>query len=179
MLTNGFPKSGNHALVKACELLGIPAEVQHRPYETGAGPCLFIKRDPRNILVSWLRFHGKEVTPGMFLSAFRYFQEDTLIAEMAAYEGWLSDRDTLVVSFESLIASPVDMIRIAARVGVPYLGGAWDHLPGLTRTWHAVHSDYRDIIWTPDVRKAWDAEGGGELLARWGYYAESFVSGGI
>ena len=67
ILVNGFPKSGTHALLKAVELLGIPvrseqidvaidhAELNHLPYEEPRDRddrFLFIKRDPRNVLIS-------------------------------------------------------------------------------------------------------------------------------
>lgn len=167
--TSGFPKSGNHALVKAVQLLGQPCRVEHLPFGEPVGDKhIFIRRDPRNIVCSWLRFQGHPVTPGMFLTAFRRFQERSLVEEMAGYEGWLTDASTLFVRYENLIASDAEMRLIASYLGVPYLAGAFEALPGLTRTWFAEHSDYRGI-WTPEVEAAWHAEGGAELLARWGY----------
>lgn len=164
--TNGFPKSGNHALVKALQLLGQPCQVNHIKFgENVEGPHIFIKRDPRNVICSWLRFNGQPVTPGMFLSAFRKFQERSLVEEMAEYEGWL---DGFVVRYEDLIADDSEMRRIAEHLDVPYIAGAFEALPGMTRTWFADHSDY-STVWTEDVNAVWDAEGGNELLARWGY----------
>lgn len=167
--TNGFPKCGNHALVKALQLLGQPCQVQHLPFgQVIEGPHVFIRRDPRNVVCSWIRFNGQPVTPGMFITAFRRFQDRPLVAEMAEYEGWLTDSSTLVVSYEALIADDAEMRRIADHLGVPYISGAFEALPGLTKTWFAAHSDYR-TIWTPEVEAVWSAEGGPELLARWGY----------
>ena len=168
VITNGFPKCGNHALVKAVELLGQPCLVEHTPYSAPIGQQVFIKRDPRNAVCSWVRFIHKPVTPGMFITAFRQFQNAPLITEMAEYEGWLSDPQTLVVRYEDLIASDAEMRRIAAYLGVPYLADSFDELPGLTRTWHADHSDYQ-VIWTPEVESVWGSEGGPALLTRWGY----------
>lgn len=166
---NGFPKSGNHALVKALQLLGQPCAVNHLPFgEQVAEKHVFIKRDPRNVICSWLRFRGQPVTAGMFLTVFRRFQERSLIDEMADYEGWLSDPATLVVRYEGLIESDAAMHSIAEYLGVPYLAGAFEALPGMTRTWYADHSDYQ-TIWMPEVESAWNAEGGPDLLARWGY----------
>lgn len=167
--TNGFPKSGNHALVKAVQLLGQPCEVNHIPFgESVEGKHLFIKRDPRNVICSWLRFNGQPVTAGMFITAFRLFQTASLVEGMAGYEGWLTDDETLVIKYEDLIANDDELRAIAAFIGVPYLEGAFENLPGLTRTWFADHSDYR-AIWTPEVEAVWNAEGGPELLAQWGY----------
>lgn len=166
--TTGFAKAGNHALVKAVQLLGQPCEVTHVAYVGPIGQHVFIKRDPRNIVCSWLRFNGRPVTPGMFITALRLFQHASLVEELAAYEGWLTDPQTLVVSYEALIASDAEMRRIAAYLDVPYLDDAFSELEGLTSTWFAQHSDYR-AIWTPEVEVVWAAEGGNELLARWGY----------
>lgn len=167
--TNGFPKSGNHALVKAVQLLGAPCEVNHIPFGSEVkDKHVFIKRDPRNVLCSWLRFNGQPVTPGMLITSFRRFQDRSLVEEMAEFEGWLTDSNTLVVAYEDLISSSAEMQRIADYLDTPYINGAFEALPGLTRTWFAEHSDYR-AIWTPEVEAAWVAEGGPELLARWGY----------
>lgn len=175
LVTNGFPKSGNHALVKACELLGQPAQVNHIPVSEGLPKGtthhLFIKRDPRNVVVSALRFSGNTVTPGMFLSQFRKFllaDGRSLVDSMAQYEGWLTHPQTLVIRFEDLIASDKAMHDIANYLDVPYINGAFEELPGLTRTWTGKLSDYR-MIWTPEVKEQWDAEEGQELLIRWGY----------
>lgn len=167
--TNGFPKSGNHALVKALQLIGTPCQVNHIPFgESADGPHIFIKRDPRNVVCSWLRFTGKPVTPGMFITAFRLFQDRSLIEELADYEGWLTAKNTLVVCYEKLVESDAELRAVAAHLSVPYVEGAFENLPGMTRTWYSEHSDYR-AIWTPEVEAVWSSEGGTALLARWGY----------
>lgn len=167
--TSGFPKSGTHALEKAVQLLGQPCQAEHLLYGAPVhDKHIFIKRDPRNIVCSWLRFNRKSVTPGMFLSSFRQFQSASLVEEMAAYVGWLDEGNTLVVRYEELIASDVCMRGIADYLEVPYLSGAFTELEGLTITWFAVHSDYRKL-WTPEIQNVWSAEGGPELLTRWGY----------
>lgn len=171
IVTNGFPKSGNHALVKAVQLLGQPCRVQHEPFTQVEGPCVFIRRDPRNVLLSWVRHLGKPVVPGMVATHAQRFEESaagTLADAMAPFEGWLSDAGVLVVSYEALTESDAEMRRIAAYLGVPYIDGAWQWLPGMTQTWHAQHSDWRSV-WTADVQTAWDGIDGPALLQRWGY----------
>lgn len=166
---NGFPKSGNHALAKALELLGLPAEVNHESFPSdrpNGSPHVFIKRDPRNVIVSWLRFQHEPVSPGKFIARFRRFQDRSLVEEMADFEPWLGA--AFVVAYEDLIASPAEMQAIAEHVGVPYIDGAWEELPNHTRTWNPIRSDYRDV-WTPEAQAVWSAEGGNELLERWGY----------
>lgn len=166
--TTGFQKCGNHALVKAIQLLGQPCEVEHLEFSGPVGQHVFIKRDPRNVICSWLRFTGNPVTPGMFLTYFRKFQELSMVDSMGRYEGWLTDPQTLVVSYEALTSSDAEMRRIAAYLGVQYIDGAFAELPGMTMTWFPTHSDY-SAIWTPEVDAVWVAEGGPALLARWGY----------
>ena len=166
---NGFPKSGNHALVKGLQLLGVPCQVNHIPAgDAITGRHVFIKRDPRNVVVSWLRFRHQQVTPGLFIAALRRFSERLFAQELAAYAPWLQDPATLVVRFEDLIQDDAELRRIAAWLGVPYIAGAWDALPRLTYTWRWPHSDYSQV-WTPEVQAAWNAEGGLGLLAEWGY----------
>lgn len=171
MIANGFPKSGNHALVKACELLGVPAEVNHFPYPhpiPDGEQHVLIKRDPRNVVISWMRMQGKPVTPGMFITYCRRFETKSLADSLAEYEPWLHDPRTFVVRYEDLVASDVEMRRLAAHLGVPYIDGAFEELPGLTKSWNPVRSDFR-IIWTPDAATFWNDYGGPSLLARWGY----------
>lgn len=167
---NGFPKHGNHPLVKGLQLLGVPCQVHHIPFgHPVEGRHIFIKRDPRNALVAWLRMREMPETPGIFITAFRRFQERSLVEEMAEYEAWQRDPDTLVVRYEYLIADADELKRIAAFLGIPYIDGAFENLPGMTRTWTGPnHSDYR-AIWTPEVESVWAEEGGNQLLAAWGY----------
>jgi hypothetical protein len=170
VITNGYPKMGNHALVKALQLLGEPCDVNHYAYgdKLPEGPHVFIKRDPRNALISWMRFVGKPVTEGMFVSTMRWLESSNYRDALAKFEGWLTDPDTLVVRFEDLIASDAEMRRIAAHLDIPYLDGAWEELPGLTMTWTGKLSNYRDI-WTPYVEGCWKSGGGDEILRAWGY----------
>jgi hypothetical protein len=173
IITNGFPKSGNHALVKAVELLGLQARVTHNPYAGGFSgdprpKHLFVIRDPRNIVVSWLRFRNEAVNADTFIARLCEFDGRPLVGSMAEYEGWLSDPDTHVVRYEDLIRDDTAHRRIADYLGVPYVAKAWESLPGYTMTWTPIRSDYR-TIWTPEVEASWQAEGGPDLLKRWGY----------
>lgn len=168
---NGIPKAGCHALLKACELLGIPTgNVEHLTYkEKTERKYVFIIRDPRNILISWLRSKSKEVTQGNFISAFRRYDErQSFIEHIKSFLGWLSDPDTLVVRFENLIKDDKEMRRIADYLGVSYLDDAFENLPGLTRTWTGKYSDYQDI-WTEELQKVWNEEGGVEIQKLLGY----------
>jgi hypothetical protein len=167
--TNGFPKSGNHALVKAVQLLGVPCSVNHLPFgEAVEDKHIFIKRDPRNIVCSWLRFQGMPVTAGMFITGLKKFQDKSFAEELSKYAGWLAAQNTLIVKYENLIQDATELNRIAAFLDVPYIEGAFENLPMMTRTWFADHSDF-NRIWSPEVEAAWAEIGGAELLAQWGY----------
>lgn len=180
LVCNGFPKAGNHALWKAVELLGVPGGVNHVPYvaehATQRGVLamrsrlrhVFIIRDPRDVIVSWLRFNRDAVTPGKIIAAFRRFRVGPLVDELEDYAGWLRDPWTHVIRYEALIRDDGTMRELADYLGVPYIAGAWEQLPNHTKTWNAVHSDHREH-WTPEVAAVWAAEGGPELLARFGY----------
>jgi len=172
IICNGFPKAGNHALQKAVELLGQPASVNHISFTEGISKDidlhLHIIRDPRNIVISWLRHNDESVTPGMFISRFRKFQSKSLVEEMAEYEGWLTDTRTIIIRYENLVTDINVMKDLATYMEVPYLAGAWEELPGLTRTWNAIKSDY-NTVWTDDIQNVWVEEGGPGLLTRWGY----------
>jgi Sulfotransferase domain len=172
---NGFPKSGNHALWKAVELLGFAAGVNHAEFEAGAPKGtthqVFIKRDPRNVIVSKLRGDQDAVTPGKFLSRMQRFDTASLVDEMRKFEGWMVAMQSLpihVVRYEDLIADAGTMRALAWFLGVPYLEGAFGELEGHTRTWNKVKSDYREV-WTDEVQRRWRAGGGDALLRRWGY----------
>lgn len=171
---NGFPKHGNHALVKALQLLGQPCDTNHLQFDEAKhipseAKHVFIKRDPRDGLLSWMRFTGKEMTPGMFITSFRAMDDcGSLVSRLAKFEQWLSDPSVLVIRYEDLIASDECMRNIAAWAKIGYIEGAWEALPGLTRTWYPNHSDHK-TFWTSDIEAVWVAEGGQELLNRWGY----------
>lgn len=176
LCAHGFPKSGNHALVKACQLLGVPCDVEHREFAQGL-PVLtthdvLIKRDPRNVVISKLREEGQPVTVGMFLQKAKRFTKEPLSVELARYEPWL-EHAGFVVRFEDL-ASPDVMVResvmksIASYLGVKYREGAAAELPGLTRTYNVVKSDYR-TIWSDDLEYEWNVLGGAFMLNHWGY----------
>jgi len=181
VICNGFYKAGNHALVRAVELLGIPTNIEHLPFTSPAletPVSLFVKRDPRDILCSTLRFDkGGDVNPGTFLSLFRaYYMVAqslemagmSLVENMAPFEGWLTDPHTHVIEHEDLINSEATHRQIAEWCHTPYFEGAHAKLPGWTMSWRKGKADYKEV-WTPDVQAVWEAEGGNELLKRWGY----------
>lgn len=172
-ITNGFPKSGNHALAKAVQLLGVNCQVDHFPWEDHwsmtSVPRIFIKRDPRNIVLSWLTHKKIPHTPYNFIKCLRNFDnQGDLITQLATYEGWLHDPQTLQIAYEDLISNEKCMQQIAEYLNVPYTPKLWDYLPGMTWSWTDNHADFT-TIWNSRIEKAWNQEGGDKLLTRWGY----------
>jgi hypothetical protein len=172
VVVNGFPKSGTHALWKACYLLGVNAEHGHwdssMPLPQGTTHHLLVKRDPRNVICSWLRFRGLPVTSGTFISWFRDQNGIPFVEQAAKWEPLLTNLSVHLLRYEDLVASDAELRGLAQYLGVPYLEDAFSNLDGHTMTWNAVKSDYRSI-WTPEVEAVWQSEGGAELLQRWGY----------
>ena len=151
---------GSRRLLAVTEVVGMEGSVV-------TTQDIFVSRDPRTIGTSKLREEGQPAPPGMFLQKFRRFRDRSLRAELADYAPWLRQAGWRV-RYEALVTSATTMEGLALYLGVPYVAGAFDELPGLTRTWTGQPSDYR-TIWTPEVEHAWNHEGGLELLKVWGY----------
>lgn len=181
LVTHGFPKSGTHGLARTCQLLGVPCDSTHLPHADGLPEGtthdIFIVRDPRNVLVSWLGEMRLPATPGAFVERFHEFytgQRRSFVKELRQYEPWLTEAG-LVVRFEDLCAEGLtlearerEVRRIATYLDSPFWFGVAEHVLGPTRTFNLPQSDYR-TIWTPEVEQIWTHEGGPQLLARWGY----------
>lgn len=160
ILVSGIPKSGTHALLKAVELLGVPAPMhEHLPFgplPAGTEKHLYIIRHPRNILMSWVRFENKPVTTGTLIGAMRDFAGKRFAEVLESYMGWLTDPQTFIVRYERLCSTPDAIRDIAIYLDVPYLDDAFPNLPGLTPTWTGSPSDWR-TVWNPEVDCWWDA----------------------
>lgn len=166
----GAPKSGTHALVKACELLGVPASHHHEPWREGLaidGQPLLVQRDPRNMAVSWVRHRGRPVTEGTVIAAIRQYARGSLVEDLAAYEPW-RDR-AIVVRFEDLIGDARGMQALARALESPVDPvAAFGALPGGTLTWTGRLSDWT-TVWTPTIERVWVDLDGPAALQRWGY----------
>lgn len=179
VLVNCFPKCGLHATWKALYLLGVNAQTGHYGYHDALPPGvqkqIFVKRDPRNALCSAVRFdeiqhsRGLPLTPGTVISKMRDYWGKTFVEQISKCDGWfLPSPDVLVIRYEDLVADDSTMRKIADFVGAKWIEDAFENLPGHTRTWNEVRSDYL-AVWNEDVEKVWKEQGGPELLERWGY----------
>jgi len=160
----GHPKSGTNALALAVELLGLPVHRQHIEYGVRKADIAVI-RNPKDMLVSWVRMCKKPVTEGTLIAAMRSFDGRPYKESLAAYIGWRP----IAVRYESLIASDAEMRNIANRFGVKYIKNAWeDLLRSDTPTKNSTQSYWRDYE-TPLLVEAWGDLVGGNTLAEWGY----------
>ena len=169
MICNGIPKSGTHALARACQLLGLTTKHQHTPHAEKSGDRqILIARNPRDMMVSWLRFNRAQVTQGFLIHLFRDFDGHPLRESFARYEPYLTD-GTLVVRFEELFTDDgATLQRIADYAGVQVLDDAYDNIVGLTKTYTGEHSNWRDH-WSDAVEDAWVIAGGLEVEKAWSY----------
>ena len=171
IITSGHPKAGCHALVKACQLLGQNCSVEHiqfaqrRPMQRH----VYIKRNPRDILVSWVRFIGQPVTQGTLLCAIDRFEAGPFADSLKAHEGWLDHPETHVVAFEHLVRDDLALREIAKYLEVPFLEDAFRALPGGTWSWTGRLSNWRDH-WSDVVQGAWLKAGLDVTERKWGYH---------
>lgn len=182
ILCVGTPKSGTHALTKAVELLGIPRDDRYRegfcslthalpddpdlPHQYRA---VMVIRDPRNMLISMVRWRRDTLASGFIIGCLHDYEMDLSLADWLTRMGpWLQRAD-VVVRYEDLIESDAALRRIANALGLPYLDDAFSNLPGLTLTWNSQHSDWRKH-WTPEIEAAWQSQGLDHIALAYGYH---------
>ncbi len=196
ILSNGAPKTGTHALVKAIELLGIPrddssfrtqrtgedlAEGEMREgLWTGLGHFYYrdrpkvdkivhIVRDPRNVMISWLRWVKTSVHTGLIAAAIRgEYASGGLKQVMEEFFGYLDDPDVLTVQFEDLISDEATIRSIATYLGMPYIDGAFEGIWGGTKTFSDTLSEW-EKDWSPILDDVWAEQDGPAIEKRLGY----------
>lgn len=164
---NGCPKSGTHALLKACELLGKGGRVDHIEYgrliPDWVTKHVFIYRDPRNVLLSRLRKENVEITTGTIMA-----HAPRLIGEAANYIGWLNEPGLFTCRYEDLISNPETIKKLADYLEVPYREEAFAKLPGRTITWMPEHVDFTKV-WNDELVKHWSDNKYDEVCNKFGY----------
>lgn len=169
MYATGIPKSGTRALLKSLQLLNAPVnDVEHNLYsKKQEGKYICITRNPRNILISWLRMNDREISLQNIINVLYYpMLGATFLKWHLSLKQWKNDPNTMIVQYEDLIESPNTMIEIANYMDIPYVQGAWNNLPGGTFTYNEVPSRWQDY-WNDEVQEAWEAGGGLTMEQIW------------
>lgn len=168
VVCTGAPKSGTHLLLKAVRLfysnIGLPFH-EHVPHESRKVGEKYINiiRNPRNTLISWLRFSRLPVDEKHLIE-----EMPAIIKEGAGYLGWLEDDDCLNVRFEALNTDPRELDKIAAYIDKPLIKDHYSKLWGGTKTFTGRLSHWPPY-WTPRAKAEWKRLGGINLEARLGY----------
>ena len=167
---NGLAKTGTHALNKTIQLLGVPSKVAHLPYsERPDGKTVCIFRNPRNVIISWLRFTGRPLTQGKIIEQIKNYQGVGIAAAGNEFTQYLIDDSVLAVRYEELISDGGKTVeQIAAYLGVPVLDDCYPNIKGLTLTWTGAPSDW-EKHWTDEIDIVWKEYGGAELEGAWNY----------
>jgi hypothetical protein len=162
--TTGIMKSGTHALQRAVALFGGEGEHGHIPWDSRSEinqPHLYIIRNPRNVLVSWVRHTHGSISEELLFNAIDTFEGGTSMAKhFAVYDGWLTDPGTLVVTYERLLGRIEEMQRIAVYLGLDatLAPAAFTRLPfEETLSRNTRPSDWRQH-WTPALDDRWQRD---------------------
>ncbi len=186
ILCNGIPKSGTHYLALCMELMGFP-----KVYEPREGPCclmnhwtmddklpehdhhFLIIRHPRNAMISMLRERERPLVPGVLISAIRAYppaaDRVSMVKFYDRFAGWLTDRDCVVVRYETMLSDGGETISKIARLTGGVAQDVYESAPSVqTATWTGSPSNWRDH-WTPGVEKIWQENGCTALEETLGY----------
>lgn len=166
---NGSSKTGTHALLKTVYLfggMGFTATHNHIPFDTEQvlGKHIHIRRNPRNVLISWIRFTKQKLREDVIIKNMPY-----IIDEMKGYLGWLTDDKVLNVSFEDLLTDENELNRISDFIGLPLTDNHFKKLWGNTPTFTNNLSDWQWYWQSELVQKAWVANDGHILETLMGY----------
>ena len=183
IICNGIEKSGLHALSKSVQLLGIPSNsfapdapnsvaFDHIPYGTldpKYTKHIYIRRHPRNMLISWVRFIALPVTTGTLIGAMQGFVEGSFHDYCSKFIPWLNEPGVLQVRFEDLFTDGgVTMQKIADYLGVPLDPDAYPNIPGFTQTWTGKLSDWT-TVWNAELETALTQYRCNEIQTAFGY----------
>lgn len=195
---NGYdPKDNINAVIQKDQLLRMldgkeRVGIGHLPYAHRYRSCKMVTmiRDPRDIVCSFYRwvmkrketmiyFHLKRMdSMNERLSAIiRNMNKVGLRAELESYNGYLLDSTELVVKFEDLIVKNENVVKtIAWSLGeTEYMNPEnvekiSENLIGHTLTYDPPSPEkHWSNYFTKNVYKAFEREGGNEIVKQWGY----------
>lgn len=166
----GAPKSGTNLLLKAIELFGADEVRKHHygfykpyPYEDKPHPQVQIIRNPRNVLISWVRFMALPRNDTTIIKSM-----DFMLDYLHDHFPCISDDRWHTVRFEELLSDPQVLQGIADYLGLPLIENHFERLWGDTVTFTGDLTNWKDW-WTEEVDKAWIDKGGVELELKMGY----------
>lgn len=162
MICTGSRKTGTHALHRMVSLFGIQAEHLHIKHKDKSGnDYIHIIRHPKNVLVSWVRHRGLEVTEDNLLK-----ESELMINEMWLYQPWLNE-PILTVRFESLF-TPETLNEIARYLNRSPIENHLEKAWGNTQTFTGKLSNWRNY-WTERLEANWTKLSGDYLEEKLGY----------
>ena len=166
----GAPKTGTHLLLKALHLFGgdclqaIHSHKDHNfPWKT-TDTRVHIIRNPRNVLISWVRYQHLPRNDETIIGSMNY-----VISCMLGHYGWIEEEHCLTVRFEELLEDPNVIKKISEHLDKPLIEDHFDSLWGDTDTFTNDLTEWRDF-WTDDVNTAWIEKGGVEIENKMCYF---------
>lgn len=166
----GAPKSGTHLLLKAMHLFGgygltaIHSHKDHNyPWDIEASRIQII-RNPRNVLISWVRFVKLPRNNETIIGSMNY-----IIKRMEGHFGCIADDRCLTVRFEELLNDPDILEDIGEHLDMPLIDNHFELLWGDTRTFTDDLTDWPNF-WNDEVDAAWIKHGGVELENKMNYF---------
>ena len=166
----GAPKSGTNLLLKAINLFDTEGVRKHHygfdkpfPFEGEAHPQVQIIRNPRNTLISWVRFKKLPRNNDTIIKSMEF-----CIDYMNGHFDCIADDRWHTVRFEELLSDPSVIEGIGEYLGLPLVENHFEKLWGDTDTFTNDLTDWKDW-WTEEVNEAWTAKGGVELEIKMNY----------
>ena len=167
----GAPKSGTNLLLKAISLFNTNDDVRKHhygfdkpfPFEDDAHPQVQIIRNPRNTLISWVRFKSLPRNNDTIIKSM-----ELCIDYMNSHFDCIADDRWHTVRFEELLSDPKVIEGIGEYLGLPLVENHFEKLWGDTSTFTNDLTDWKDW-WTEEVNEAWTTKGGVELETKMNY----------
>jgi hypothetical protein len=166
----GAPKTGTHLLLKALHLFGgkgLAAVHSHKDHYSKWNiddKRVHIIRNPRNVLISWVRYQKLPRNDNTIIGSMDY-----IIKRINGHFGWLAENTVLTVRFEELLTNPDILKLISKHINMPLIDNHFELLWGDTLTFTNDLTDWKDF-WTDDIQEAWVNKRGIEIEDKMCYF---------
>ena len=172
----GAPKSGTNLLLKALKLFGTDEVRKHHygfykpyPYEDKPHPQVQIIRNPRNVLISWVRFMKLPRNDTTIIKSM-----DFMLDYLHDHFPSIADDRWHTVRFEELLSDPQVLQGIGDYLGLTLIENHFEQLWGDTVTFTGDLTMWEDW-WTETVHEAWSKKGGVKLENKMRYFNEDKI----